>query len=153
MTIQAPDTQAVGAALQRAQALDDALMAVLNAPVYRPYDNAKRINTSVAAASVALEHARAVRVLMADDLPTSALSLMRLQHEALTRAVWSLYAASDAELDKLTAPLSKEAESAANRLPMLAILAGNPATGKRIAPLQTQFADCLPSPLTTAART
>jgi len=228
MTIHPPDSQAIAAALQRSQALDDAAMAILNDPVYRPHDNTNRITTSVAAASVALEHAQAVRVLIAERLPTAALSLMRLQHEALTRAVWSMYAATESELEKLAAPLSKEAEAAASGLPMLAlmfkaiekaaqgnpsaagayqglldfkthnasalnslvhggihalqrhahgfplplviqalrncngllvmtammlaILAGNPATAKRIGTLQTEFADCLPSPLPTTAR-
>ena len=228
MTIHPPDTPAIAAALEHSQALDDAVMAILIDPVYRPYDDSKRINTSVAAASLALEHARAVRTLIAEGLTTSALSLMRLQHEALTRAVWSLYAASDAQLDKLTAPLSKETEAAANGLPMLAlmlkaieqaaqhnpaaaqpyqglldfktnnspalnslvhggihalqrhaqgfplpmvlqalcnsngllimtammlaVLSGNPTTAKRLRPLQTEFADCLPSLLPPPAR-
>lgn len=226
MTRHPSDTQALDALLQHSQALDDEVITLLKAPPYRPYDQSKRISTSVAAASVAFEHARAVRVLIAEGLFTSAFSLMRLQHEALTRAVWSLYAATESELDKLTAPLSKEAETAANRLPMLVsmltsiekaaqtnssaagayqglrdfktnnspalnsfvhgglhalqrhaqgfplpmvlqalrnsnglllmtammliTLSGNPSIAKRMRPLQTEFADCLPSLLPTA---
>lgn len=57
---------------------------------------------------------------MAEDLPTSAIAVMRLQFEALTRSVWILYAASDAAVEKLTAPLTRTNEKAANKLPMLA---------------------------------
>ena len=107
-------------ALARADELDEALMAAIDAASYRPFDDSDRIGASVSAASVALEHGRALRVLMADGLPTAALSLLRLQHEALTRAVWSLYAATDPAIAKLSAPLTKETEAAAGKLPMLA---------------------------------
>lgn len=119
MSIHPPDDQALNAALQRAQALDDTILAALNTPDYRPYSDSPRISTSVAAASVAFEHGRAVRALIAQDMVTSALSLIRLQHEALTRAVWAFYAATDLAIDKLSAPLSKDTEAVANKLPML----------------------------------
>lgn len=107
-------------ALARADELDEALMAAIDAASYRPFDDSDRISASVAAAGVALEHGRALRVLVADGLPTAALSLLRLQHEALTRTVWLLYAATDSAIAKLSAPLTKEAEAAAGKLPMLA---------------------------------
>ena len=66
---------------------------------------------------VAMEHAIALRTLMALRLPTSAVSLMRLQFEALTRAMWLLYAASDTAIDKLLAPLTLQSEQAAKNLP------------------------------------
>ena len=111
---------ALASALTRADELDEALMAAVDAANYRPFDDSDRICASVSAASVALEHGRALRVLLADGLPTAALSLMRLQHEALTRAVWLLYAAPDPAIAKLSAPLTKESEAAAGKLPMLA---------------------------------
>jgi hypothetical protein len=116
----APALDALGQALARADALDEALMAAIAAEQYRPYDASARMSASVSAACVALEHGRALRVLVAQGLPTAAFSLLRLQHEALTRAVWLLYAATDLAVDKLAAPLSKETEAAANKLPMLA---------------------------------
>jgi len=123
--------EALAHALYRAEQLDEALMLAIGAADYRPYDGSDRINASASAASVSLEHGRAIRVLIADGLPTAALSLLRLQHEALTRAVWLLYAADDLAIAKLSAPLSKEAEAAANKLPMMADmlkhLAGKPA--------------------------
>lgn len=66
---------------------------------------------------IAMEHATAMRALMALRLPTSAVSLMRLQFEALTRAMWLLYAASDTAIDKLLAPLTPQSEQAAKNLP------------------------------------
>jgi len=128
--------EALDRALARAEELDEALMRAIDAAHFRPYDASDRISASVSAASVALEHGRALRVLVADGLPTAALSLMRLQHEALTRALWLLYAADDPAISKLSAPLSKEAESAAGKLPMLADmlkqLASKPAAAQAV---------------------
>lgn len=111
-------------------------MRAVDAAHFRAYDDSARIAASVSAACVALEHGRALRVLVADGLPTAALSLMRLQHEALTRALWLLYAADDTAITKLTAPLTKEAEAAAGKLPMLADmlkqLATKPAAAKAL---------------------
>lgn len=123
--------KALGRALHRADQLDEALMLAIGSADYRPFDGSDRIKASVSAASVSLEHGRAIRVLIGDGLPTAALSLLRLQHEALTRAVWLLYAADDLAISKLSAPLSKETEVAAGKLPMMADmlkhLAGKPA--------------------------
>lgn len=131
---------ALGQALARADELDEALMVAVAAEQYRPYDGSVRISASVSAACVALEHGRALRVLVAQGLPTAALSLLRLQHEALTRAVWLLYAATDLAVEKLAAPLSKETEAAANKLPMLADmlkqLAAKPAAAQPLLGLQ-----------------
>lgn len=131
---------ALGQVLARADELDEALMAAITAEQYRPYDGSARISVSVSAACVALEHGRALRLLVAQGLPTAALSLLRLQHEALTRAVWLLYAATDLAVDKLAAPLSKETEAAASKLPMLADmlkqLADKPAAAQPLLGLQ-----------------
>lgn len=131
---------ALGQALARADELDEALMSSVAADQYRPYDDSARIGASVSATCVALEHCRALRVLVAQGLPTAALSLLRLQHEALTCAVWRLYAATDLAVAKLAAPLSKETEAAANKLPMLADmlkqLAAKPAAAQPLLGLQ-----------------
>lgn len=50
---------------------------------------------------------------------TSASGLVRLQYEALVRAMWLLYAASDATVSKLTSELTQETADRANNLPML----------------------------------
>ena len=136
MMAQHPTPKEAGSAaltqsLLRAEQLDTDLMDALGAANYRPCDDSARISASVSAASVSLEHGRALRVLVAEGLATAGLSLLRLQHEALTRSVWLLYAADEPAIAKLSAPLSKEAEAAANKLPMMADmlkqLAGKPA--------------------------
>jgi len=57
-------------------------------------------------------------LLAKNGLHTSAMGVLRLQYEAVVRAVWVLYAASDIAINKLVAPLTPETERAAkNGLP------------------------------------
>lgn len=79
---------------------------------------------------VAMEHANALRALLALSLPTSAASLIRLQFEALTRAMWLLYVASDESVAKLLAPLTTESEQAAKNLPSVSAMIEQ--IGKRV---------------------
>ncbi|GHC90593.1 hypothetical protein GCM10007320_38990 [Pseudorhodoferax aquiterrae] len=81
------------------------------------FDGSPRGESTLGMCLVAMEHAAAMRALMSLRLPTSAVGLMRLQFEALTRAMWLLYAASDAAIDKLLAPLTQQSEQAAKNLP------------------------------------
>jgi len=81
------------------------------------FDGSPRGEAALGMCAVTMEHATALRVLMAQGMPTSGVSLMRLQFEALTRAMWLIYAASDTAIDKLSAPLTREAEQAAKNLP------------------------------------
>lgn len=100
--------------LQRSDALHERLDALLGDA---EFDGSPRGEAALGMCLVAEEHALALRALMALRLPTSAVSLMRLQFEALTRGMWLLYAASDAAIDKLMAPLTLESEQAAKNLP------------------------------------
>lgn len=100
--------------LQRSGALHERLDALLGDA---GFDGSPRGEATLGMCLVAMEHAIAMRALMALRLPTSAVSLMRLQFEALTRAMWLLYAASDAAIDKLMAPLTLASEQAAKNLP------------------------------------
>ncbi|MDA7418119.1 hypothetical protein PGB34_17270 [Xenophilus arseniciresistens] len=100
--------------LQRSNALHERLNALLGDA---EFDGSPRGEVALGMCLVAEEHAVALRALMALRLPTSAVSLMRLQFEALTRGMWLLYAASDAAIDKLMAPLTPESEQAAKNLP------------------------------------
>ncbi|AOE85862.1 DUF6988 family protein [Pseudomonas sp. TCU-HL1] len=77
----------------------------------------ERFLTSFGMCSLSLEHALSIRTLMAIGLQTSAASLLRLQFESLTRGMWLLYGASDAVVEKLTAPLTPDSEQAAKNLP------------------------------------
>ncbi|KAF0813530.1 hypothetical protein IGB42_01881 [Andreprevotia sp. IGB-42] len=68
----------------------------------------------MAMSNIALEHARSMRDLVPAGRPTSALALFRLQYEALVRAAWALYAAPDAAIARLLAPLEPAAVQVAS---------------------------------------
>ena len=102
------------AMLGRSDELQEALLHIVDGAAFDP---SPRARAALGMCSVALEHGLSLRALMAMRLPTSAVGLMRLQFEALTRAMWLLYAASDAAIAKLSAPLTTESELAAKNLP------------------------------------
>ncbi|WP_372438136.1 hypothetical protein ACCM60_12965 [Pseudomonas chlororaphis subsp. aureofaciens] len=77
-----------------------------------------RHEVAMVACGMALEHALSLRLLVRTQCYTSALAMMRLQYEALTRAIWLLYAAKDQQVETLVAPLTLEAEHRAKKLPM-----------------------------------
>lgn len=81
-----------------------------------------RNEDALVACGMALEHALSLRLLVRTACYTSALSLMRLQYEALTRAVWLLYAATDLQVETLAAPLSLESEATAKKMPMFSVM-------------------------------
>jgi uncharacterized protein DUF6988 len=100
--------------LRRSDELHERLLALLDDA---GFDASPRGEAAFGMCVVALEHGTALRALMALGFPTSAVSLMRLQFEALTRAMWLIYAASDQAIAKLLAPLTLESEQAAKNLP------------------------------------
>ena len=100
--------------LRRSDELHEKLLALLDDA---EFDGSPRGEAAFGMCFVALEHGAALRALMALGLPTSAVSLMRLQFEALTRAMWLIYAASDDAIAKLLAPLTLESEQKAKNLP------------------------------------
>lgn len=100
--------------LLRSDALHERLNELLDEA---EFDGSARGEAALGMCVVAMEHGTALRALMALGLPTSAVSLMRLQFEALIRSMWLIHAASDAAIEKLSAPLTLEAEQAAKNLP------------------------------------
>lgn len=72
--------------------------------------------------SVALQHGESAILLTKVGNFTSAVGLIRLQYEALVRAVWSLYAASDGAVEKLAAELTTEKARKARNMPMLSVM-------------------------------
>lgn len=104
----------MNAMLRRSDELHEALLRYLD---NAEFDSSPKAKVSFGMCSVALEHATSLRALMAMGLATSATGLIRLQFEALTRGMWLLYAASDAAISKLVAPLTIESEHAAKNLP------------------------------------
>lgn len=87
--------------------------------VLTPFDDSERIRASRVMCSVAFEHAESAKMLISGGNLTSATGLVRLQYEALVRAMWLIYAASDTAVSKLTTNLTRESADRANRLPML----------------------------------
>jgi len=82
-------------------------------------NNAERFRASKIMCNVAFEHAESVKMLIASGNFTSAVGLLRLQYEALVRAMWLLYSASEIAVSKLMAELTHESEKRANKIPML----------------------------------
>ena len=85
-------------------------------PTYGP--NMARMGLSVTAASLSIEHARALRHLVLVGFVSAAVPLLRLQFEATTRSAWLLFAASDEDVALAAAPLTPESEKAASKLSM-----------------------------------
>lgn len=144
-----PDMITLEQILQRSDALEDAIMQILDPSTYATYDNSKRIVASFNACNVSVEHAKGLRTLIQAGLPTPAVSLMRLQYEAVVRSVWLLYAASDIAVEKLETELTADTEKAASRLPMLAAMLKE-IDGKAPAAatlMLTQFKDVMASAL------
>lgn len=104
----------LGIMLHRSDELHEALLHLLDGG---EFDSSPRGQAAFGMCSVALEHGLSLRSLIAMGLATSATGLMRLQFEALTRAMWLLFAASDHAIEKLTAPLTTESEQAAKNVP------------------------------------
>jgi hypothetical protein len=115
--------------LRRSDELHEALLHLLNGAEFDP---SPRGEAALGMCSVALEHGLSLRALMAMGLATSAVGLLRLQFEALTRAMWLQYAASDLAIGKLTAPLTPESELAAKSLPSASDMIEQ--IGKRVGP-------------------
>jgi len=119
----------LGGMLRRSDELYEALMNLLDGSEFDP---SPRGEAAFGMCSVALEHGLSLRALMAMGLATSAVGLMRLQFEALTRAMWLQYAANDLAIEKFATPLTPESELAAKNLPSASDMIDQ--IGKRIGP-------------------
>jgi hypothetical protein len=119
--------------LLRSGEFDEAIFRLLDPDSYLLANADARIRVSASAASLSVDHCRAVRLLIAAEIIPSSAAVMRLQFEALTRAVWLLFAADDASVAIADAPLDEGSQKLASRLPsaspMLAALAKSPAPG------------------------
>jgi len=83
-----------------------------------PFDGSERINVSKILCGVSFEHAESLKILLASHNFTSAIGILRLQFEALVRAVWVFYGASDIAVSKLTAELNYKNIKRSEKLPM-----------------------------------
>lgn len=79
---------------------------------YGPTDESNRVIASWIMCSVALEHSASLRQLVLNGNYTSAICIMRSQFEALTRALWLFYAASEQKVDNTMALLSERSQNA-----------------------------------------
>lgn len=103
-----------------------------------------RAEAAAAAAELSFEHGHAMRVLLEVGTPNSAAVLLRSQYEALLRAAWLKYAASEVHLEKLFTSLTvesgakaKNAKGAEDMLKELeALLVDTPALRGLVLPLR-----------------
>jgi len=113
------ETMIIQQILRRSDELDDTIIQLLDLDNYPVYgEGAPRMHLSVTAASLSMEHARALRNLVAGGFVSSAVPIMRLQYEATTRSVWLLFAAKDEHVALVAAPLTQASDEAARRLPL-----------------------------------
>jgi hypothetical protein len=66
---------------------------------------------------VSIEHAHSLQNLMNIGNCTSAMSMLRLQFDALTRAVWMLWGATDNKVERIMQELTVDTANAYNGLP------------------------------------
>jgi len=101
---------------KQSDALEAELRQVFGVP---RYDDTPRSHVSHLACSLSIEHWIATRRLLKAGLLPSGLVVHRAQYEAVVRGIWALYAASDAQVEKLTSVLSTESEQASKNLPQV----------------------------------
>lgn len=99
---------------ERSDALAANVVQVVALPLY---SDSERMRVSDLLCSLAMEHAHSARVLLNGNLLPSALVIHRAQFEAVLRSTWALYAATDAQVAKLSVELSVDSELAAKNLP------------------------------------
>ncbi len=56
---------------------------------------------------LSMEHATASLLLLQNEMGGPAMALLRPQFESLVRAIWLVYAASEAQVEKLAMPLTE----------------------------------------------
>ena len=102
--------------LARSAEYESLIMEIFALP---PYQNTQRYELTRIICSVAMEHAESLKILLASGNFTSAVGLLRLQFEALVRAIWVFYAASETSVEKLSSDLTAATANTNEKLPML----------------------------------
>jgi hypothetical protein len=95
--------------LKKSEALNSEFSRIFG---YGPADESKRVIASWFMCSVALEHSVSLRQLVLNGNYTSAICIMRSQFEAVTRATWLFYAASEKKIDNTMKTLSELSQNA-----------------------------------------
>lgn len=110
-------SDALNTLLGRSAELEQRLIPYLEIPMRQKSD---RTVASRIMCGVSFEHAESVKMLTATGNFTSALGLIRLQFEALVRAIWLFYAAPESSVSKLLNNFTREAVGNSEKLPMQA---------------------------------
>ena len=105
--------------LHQSDELATELAALLALPLH---NNSPRITSSHTLCSVSFEHAESVRILISLGNFTSSLGVLRMQYEALVKAIWALYAASENSISKLQSSLDAKSAKWADNIPLLSEL-------------------------------
>lgn len=100
--------EAIRKILIRSTELDQAIDELLSAATFDADD---RSIAGFLLCGISREHAFATRILVGNELPTSATALVRLQYESLVRAAWMLIAATDDQVPDLDNVVSAESEA------------------------------------------
>jgi len=120
-------------ALTRSLEFELALSACFEDQESLPLREIGRTELCFAALLLSREHAAILREALAGDAPSTGAALLRLQFEALLRASWIRFAATEVQLAKLNQPISEQSELAAKNLPaqqeMMASIAANAPRG------------------------
>jgi hypothetical protein len=102
--------------LKRSHDLEDAIFDILDLETFGPDRLDARLDACIRLAAVSLEHGAALRELVGTGHFPSAVTLMRPQFEALTRAAWAVWAAKETDISRLQAPLTLMTEKEARKL-------------------------------------
>jgi len=105
--------------IERSIELERVLVPLLDLELF---DKTDRFTVTRTVCSISLEYANSARLLIEAGNFTSAIGLMRLQYEAIVRAVWLLYAASETAVSKLAVDLTPETEQKASNMPILSLM-------------------------------
>lgn len=131
--------------LEKSEALNSEFSRIFD---YGAVDDSKRVTSSWIMCLVALEHSTSVRQLAMCGNYTSAICIIRSQFEALTRAMWLFYAASDKKIENtmiMASQLSNTAEQKPNNEDMIKAMQGK--APEQAVMMLTEFRDVQWRPL------
>jgi hypothetical protein len=103
----------IASILEESDLIADELLSLVDLPLC---NDTPRVEVAATACSLSLEHWHATRILIEAGAFSSALVVHRSQFEAVLRSVWLTYAATDADVSKLSEKLNTETEQAAKNI-------------------------------------
>lgn len=75
---------------------------------------------AMTSASLSMEHADSLLLLMARGNPNTATATLRMQFESMLRSAWAIYAATEPEIEALEQELTAEAETQVRKVAVYA---------------------------------